>query len=103
MQTLLRSSAYLIAAVIGITGCIGVLHAWRLLPFTGSVQTTESAYVGGRELAPEIPVVVDTQGQLVPKEVASTGTLHSARLTKNSTVAITTRNLDAAVAWYRDQ
>ena len=35
------------ALVVGISGILLVLYAWRLPPFTSSVETTENAYVRG--------------------------------------------------------
>ncbi|MBA1156665.1 HlyD family secretion protein [Microvirga mediterraneensis] len=48
MSKLLRSSSTILAALIGIAGVALVLYAWRLPPFTSSVQTTDNAYVRGQ-------------------------------------------------------
>src|SRR5919112_831297 len=48
MLKFLRSTATLVALVIGIAGGALVLYAWRLPPFTSSVQTTDNAYVRGQ-------------------------------------------------------
>jgi multidrug resistance efflux pump len=48
MPKFLRSTATFLAAAIGIAGIILVLYAWRLPPFTSSVQTTENAYIRGQ-------------------------------------------------------
>jgi multidrug resistance efflux pump len=44
----LRSTATIIAAVLGLIGLVIVLYAWRLPPFTTSVETTDNAYVRGQ-------------------------------------------------------
>jgi multidrug resistance efflux pump len=48
MLKFLRSTATLVALVIGIAGITLILYAWRLPPFTSSVQTTDNAYVRGQ-------------------------------------------------------
>jgi multidrug resistance efflux pump len=48
MLKFLRSTATLVALVIGIAGAALVLYAWRLPPFTSSVETTDNAYVRGQ-------------------------------------------------------
>ena len=48
MTKFFRSTANIIAAIIGIAGIALVLYAWRLPPFTSSVQTTDNAYVRGQ-------------------------------------------------------
>ncbi len=48
MLKFLRSTATAAAIVVGIAGIILVLYAWRLPPFTSSVETTENAYVRGQ-------------------------------------------------------
>jgi multidrug resistance efflux pump len=48
MTKLFRSTATIVAAIIGIAGVALVLYAWRLPPFTSSVQTTDNAYVRGQ-------------------------------------------------------
>jgi multidrug resistance efflux pump len=48
MLKFLRSTATLIAVVIGVAGAALVLYAWRLPPFTSSVETTDNAYVRGQ-------------------------------------------------------
>jgi multidrug resistance efflux pump len=48
MLKFLRSTASIAAIVIGIAGVTLVLYAWRLPPFTSSVETTENAYVRGQ-------------------------------------------------------
>jgi multidrug resistance efflux pump len=48
MLKFLRSTATFVALVIGIAGAVLVLYAWRLPPFTSSVETTDNAYVRGQ-------------------------------------------------------
>jgi multidrug resistance efflux pump len=48
MLKFLRSTATLVAVVIGVAGAALVLYAWRLPPFTSSVETTDNAYVRGQ-------------------------------------------------------
>jgi len=48
MLKLLRSTATIVAAVVGLIGLTLILYAWRLPPFTSSVQTTDNAYVRGQ-------------------------------------------------------
>jgi multidrug resistance efflux pump len=48
MLKFLRSTATLVAIVIGVAGAALVLYAWRLPPFTSSVETTDNAYVRGQ-------------------------------------------------------
>jgi multidrug resistance efflux pump len=48
MLKFLRSTATLAALVIGIAGATLVLYAWRLPPFTSSIETTDNAYVRGQ-------------------------------------------------------
>ncbi|WP_445500842.1 HlyD family secretion protein [Microvirga sp. G4-2] len=48
MLKFLRSTATLVVVVIGLVGVALVLYAWRLPPFTSSVQTTDNAYVRGQ-------------------------------------------------------
>jgi len=48
MSKVFRSASTIVAAVIGIAGVFLVLYAWRLPPFTSSVQTTDNAYVRGQ-------------------------------------------------------
>jgi multidrug resistance efflux pump len=48
MTKFFRSTATIIAAIIGIAGVTLVLYAWRLPPFASSVQTTDNAYVRGQ-------------------------------------------------------
>jgi multidrug resistance efflux pump len=48
MLKYLRSTATLVAVVIGLAGAALVLYAWRLPPFTSSVETTDNAYVRGQ-------------------------------------------------------
>ncbi|GGE38895.1 hemolysin secretion protein D [Agaricicola taiwanensis] len=48
MTKILRSHVTLIALAVGFTGLMIVLYAWRLPPFTSSVQVTENAYVRGQ-------------------------------------------------------
>lgn len=52
----IRSTATLIALSLGVLGLVLVLFAWRLPPFTRSVETTENAYVRGRVtvIAPQL-------------------------------------------------
>lgn len=48
MSKVFRSAITLVAVILGIAGVILVLYAWRLPPFTSSVQTTDNAYVRGQ-------------------------------------------------------
>jgi multidrug resistance efflux pump len=48
MLKFLRSTATVAALVIGVAGATLVLYAWRLPPFTSSIETTENAYVRGQ-------------------------------------------------------
>jgi multidrug resistance efflux pump len=48
MLKFLRSTATLVALLIGIAGATLVLYAWRLPPFTSSIETTDNAYVRGQ-------------------------------------------------------
>jgi multidrug resistance efflux pump len=48
MLKFLRSTATLVAVVIGVAGAALVIYAWRLPPFTSSVETTDNAYVRGQ-------------------------------------------------------
>jgi multidrug resistance efflux pump len=52
----LWSRAAVPVIVAGIGGVLLVLYAWRLPPFTGTVQSTENAYVRGYVtlLAPKV-------------------------------------------------
>lgn len=43
-----RSTATVVAVAIGLAGACLVLYAWRLPPFTSSLQTTDNAYVRGQ-------------------------------------------------------
>src|SRR4051812_47464115 len=43
-----RSAASVVAVAIGIAGVALLLYAWRLPPFTSSVETTDNAYVRGQ-------------------------------------------------------
>jgi multidrug resistance efflux pump len=47
MSKFIRSTATMLAVVLGIAGLVLVLYAWRLPPFTGGAQVTENAYVRG--------------------------------------------------------
>lgn len=51
-----RSTATMTAIIIGIAGVILFLYAWRLPPFTSSVEMTENAYVRGQVtiIAPQL-------------------------------------------------
>ncbi|MBZ6076049.1 HlyD family secretion protein [Microvirga puerhi] len=48
MTRLFRSTATLIALCLGIAGAALVLYAWRLPPFTSTIETTDNAYVRGQ-------------------------------------------------------
>jgi multidrug resistance efflux pump len=48
MTRLFRSVSTYIALAIGLVGLAFILYAWRLPPFTSSVETTENAYVRGQ-------------------------------------------------------
>src|SRR3712207_4317064 len=56
MSKFFQSSATLIAAIVGIAGVVLVLYAWRLPPFTSTVQSTDNAYVRGQltVIAPQL-------------------------------------------------
>lgn len=45
-----------IMAVVFVIGALAILYAWRLWPFTSTVQTTENAYVRGQitAMAPQV-------------------------------------------------
>ena len=44
----LKSTATLVAIAVGLAGTLLVLYAWRLPPFTSSIETTDNAYVRGQ-------------------------------------------------------
>ncbi|MBS9719188.1 HlyD family secretion protein [Tianweitania sp. BSSL-BM11] len=48
MSKFSRYSATIIAVALGVLGVTLVLYAWRLPPFTSSVETTDNAYVRGQ-------------------------------------------------------
>jgi multidrug resistance efflux pump len=48
MSRFARSAATLIALLAGVAGVVLVLYAWQLPPFSGTVETTENAYVKGQ-------------------------------------------------------
>jgi multidrug resistance efflux pump len=48
MSKVIRSTGPLLALLVAAAGALLVLYAWRLPPFTGSVETTENAYVKGQ-------------------------------------------------------
>ncbi len=48
MFKLLRSTATLLAVVLGAGGVLLVLYTWRLPPFTSTVEVTDNAYVRGQ-------------------------------------------------------
>jgi multidrug resistance efflux pump len=48
MSKVFRSAPTIVAAIIGIAGVVLVLYAWRLPPFTSTVETTDNAYVRGQ-------------------------------------------------------
>ncbi|WP_134495778.1 HlyD family secretion protein [Microvirga pakistanensis] len=48
MSKVFRSASTILAAAAGIAGVLLVLYAWRLPPFTSTVQTTDNAYVRGQ-------------------------------------------------------
>jgi len=48
MSKVFRSATTLVAVIIGIAGVLLVLYAWRLPPFTSTVETTDNAYVRGQ-------------------------------------------------------
>jgi multidrug resistance efflux pump/catechol 2,3-dioxygenase-like lactoylglutathione lyase family enzyme len=48
MFKFLRSTATVIAVALGATGVLLVLYAWRLPPFTTSVEVTDNAYIRGQ-------------------------------------------------------
>jgi multidrug resistance efflux pump len=47
LNNIFKSKATIAAALIGVLGVLLVLYAWRLPPFTSSVETTDNAYVRG--------------------------------------------------------
>lgn len=47
MSKYMRHSATIIAILIGISGLVLVLYAWRLPPFQSDIEITENAYVKG--------------------------------------------------------
>ncbi|WP_206370501.1 HlyD family secretion protein [Solimonas marina] len=47
-QKRLNAPATIAIAVIGITGVLLILYAWRLWPFSSAVERTDNAYVHGR-------------------------------------------------------
>jgi multidrug resistance efflux pump len=56
MPKLFRSAATLLALGLGAAGLTLVLYAWRLPPFTSTVETTDNAYVRGQVtiIAPQL-------------------------------------------------
>ncbi|HEV7260681.1 MAG TPA: HlyD family secretion protein [Bosea sp. (in: a-proteobacteria)] len=48
MTRLFRSVSTYVALAIGLVGLAFILYAWRLPPFTSSVETTDNAYVRGQ-------------------------------------------------------
>lgn len=48
MSKFFRSASTIVAAILGIAGVVLVLYAWRLPPFTSTIQTTDNAYVRGQ-------------------------------------------------------
>jgi multidrug resistance efflux pump len=56
MTNAFRSVSTYIALAIGLVGLAVILYAWRLPPFTSSVETTENAYVRGQVtvIAPQL-------------------------------------------------
>jgi len=48
MVKVFRSAATFIALAVGLAGVVLVLYAWRLPPFSSTVQVTENAYVRGQ-------------------------------------------------------
>ncbi len=56
MTRLFRSLSTYVALAIGLVGVAVILYAWRLPPFTSTVQTTENAYVRGQTtvIAPQL-------------------------------------------------
>jgi len=48
MHKLLRSTATIVAVVVGLIGLTLVLYTWQLPPFTSAIQTTNNAYVRGQ-------------------------------------------------------
>ncbi|AYD04040.1 HlyD family secretion protein [Neorhizobium sp. NCHU2750] len=48
MKPVFRSIATYVTAAVGIAGVLIVLYAWDLPPFSGSVETTNDAYVRGQ-------------------------------------------------------
>jgi len=61
MSKVFRSTSTILAAVAGIAGVLLVLYAWRLPPFTSTVQTTDNAYVRGQVtiISPQLAGYVD--------------------------------------------
>lgn len=56
MFKFLRSTATVLAVILGLAGVTFVLYAWRLPPFTTTVEMTENAYVRGQVtiIAPQL-------------------------------------------------
>ena len=48
MHKLLRSTATIVAVLVGLLGLTLILYAWQLPPFTSTDQTTNNAYVRGQ-------------------------------------------------------
>ncbi|MXQ12551.1 HlyD family secretion protein [Microvirga makkahensis] len=48
MPKIFRSASTILAAIAGFAGVLLVLYAWRLPPFTSTVQSTDNAYVRGQ-------------------------------------------------------
>jgi RND family efflux transporter MFP subunit len=51
-----RSTASVVAALVGIVGVLLILYVWRLPPFTGGEEITDNAYVRGQTtiLSPQV-------------------------------------------------
>ncbi|MCB8820384.1 HlyD family secretion protein [Microvirga rosea] len=48
MTRVFRSTATIIALLLGFSGVMLILYAWRLPPFTSTVETTDNAFVRGQ-------------------------------------------------------
>jgi len=51
-----RQTANIIVIIAGIAGVLSILHAWRLPPFTNSIEKTDDAYIKGfvTALSPQV-------------------------------------------------
>lgn len=56
MGTFFRSATNIIVILAGLAGILSILYAWRLPPFTSSIERTDNAYIKGfvTVLAPQV-------------------------------------------------